>query len=149
MSWAKVKKINSDMSKPLDKLIMDGLRIYAHPDFVYKIPRTVGSGPSVEGTQIIVPQKMNVDGTIMVQCSTNSSFSSSAVAKLYINGVLKQAFPAQVDNPSVIAEVKKGDVIEVKFFKSAGVTTSASIEGVTFCGFVCFGNNLIIDVEES
>lgn len=127
MSWAKVKKINSDMSMPLDELIKGQKRIGAS-DATYAVISSIPqSGSSYFGS--FIP---NVDGSIrIIAIGSSTSTTSSGVVTARINGVNNEIFFDEYNSSKKHLDiaVKKG--VAVEFSQRGNIHTTSIIIGAS------------------
>ena len=83
MSWAEVKKINSDMTTPLDQLFKNSFYLYASDNTLAAITRDFATRHG--------SIKVNYDGACRVKLSlvNNSSAGETATFSVKVNGIDK------------------------------------------------------------
>lgn len=145
MSWAEVKKINSDMTVSLDELFKNSFTLYVSD---YPITDTFsfsGSSMDTQPKESTPKVKINYNGTcrIKVTCKYVSGTSSNTdfTAAVYRNGLYVAGGQGYINSDpttNIDIAVSKGDVISVglKVITAAGVQTS---EYYNVCGYIGIG----------
>lgn len=132
MSWAEVKKINSDLSTPLNELIENKMR-YITSDNVISV---IGTSTSISVTEkTLLEKKMKYPGVLSLRIYRPSV---NAYAYVYKNGVKILTITAE-SNASYTEpfEFNKDDIIKVAV---RSVTGNGNIPSVTILGMVAFGD---------
>ena len=110
MSWAEVKKINSDMTTPLDQLFKNSFYLYASDNTLAAITRDFATRHG--------SIKVNYDGACRVKLSlvNNSSAGETATFSVKVNGIDKAHITKLITGRSsgeayVDISINKNDII--------------------------------------
>ena len=110
MSWAEVKKINSDMTTPLDQLFKNSFYLYASDNTLAAITRDFATRYG--------SIKVNYDGACRVKLSlvNNSSAGETATFSVKVNGIDKAHITKLITGRSsgeayVDISINKNDII--------------------------------------
>ena len=137
MSWAKVKKINSDMSTPLDVLIKGSKRIGASDD-IYAIV----SSNKASGSMTFGKFTAKVGGSIRLIAIGESTYSSGVVSAIVSGTSYRLIFTAEEGETTKYIDipVNEGSVVSISqsggYFSTSSVKIGATLVDNTLGDFV-------------
>ena len=124
MSWAEVKKINSDMTTPLDQLFKNSFYLYASDNTLAAITRDFATRYG--------SIKVNYDGACRVKLSLVNTSTMGATANFYVkvNGINKGYITKTIVKGSsgeayIDISINKNDIITCEHDGAQHVTETA------------------------
>ena len=146
MSWAEVKKINSDMSVSLDELFKNSMRIYNSDTLLIKEVYN-GSVQFVYLTDTPVggSYTMLYPGVVTIKCIYQHSLSGGEV-RVFVNGVKVSTLDISSDVIAPVLtniEVQRGNVITFSTYSRNSGSFAKTIN-LSINGFVGLGNGAIV-----
>lgn len=143
MSWAEVKKINSDLSTPLDKLFKDSFYLYASDNTLFVV---TNSEKAELSSKVLMNKTLNYGGCIRLSGKLISNYNRHCVLTLRINGVVKATFingNGDVLTPfSEDFSVQKGDEISIGLKLNSTPVGEAYAKDVYLRGTIGIGGGI-------
>jgi len=150
MSWAEVKTINSDLSKPLNELFEDSFRFFStsdNLDVLEVVPDNETTELISNGGKEIFRKTSQYGGTLRLGVTIYEKYINNAIFRVYINSDLVLEMSngenggSSVRVYSPVFEVNKGDTVSLVIGRNSTPNNTMTAKNIYFLGRIGLGGS--------